>query len=48
VTHNQQTVPCEVLTGRGQNIQERSGHSDTEQTYGTVWITERLWTDTTV
>jgi len=48
VTHNQQTLPCKVLTGRGQNIQEGRGHSDTEQTYGTVGITERLWTNSKV
>jgi len=36
VAQNQQTVQCEVLRDRGQILEGRSGHSDTESTDGTV------------
>jgi len=45
MTQNKQTVGCEVLTESGQAVEDSSGHSDTEQTDGTVSGTDRQWTD---
>ena len=36
VTQNLETVKCEVMTDSGQTVDDSSGHSDTEQTGGTV------------
>jgi len=36
VTQNQQTVECKVVTEDGQNLEDSSGHSDTEPTDSTV------------
>jgi len=45
VTQNQGAVQCEVLTDSGVSVEDSSGHSDTESTDGTLWGTDRLWTD---
>jgi len=36
VTHNHQTVQCEVLTEGGKTVEDSSVYSDTETTDGTV------------
>ena len=36
VTQNQQRVECELLTDSGQNIKDRSGHSDEKPIDGPV------------
>ena len=35
------TVKCDVCTGIGQNVEDSSGHSETETTDGTLWGTVR-------
>jgi len=40
VTQNQKTVQCEALTNSGQTVEDSGGHSDTEQTGGTVLSTD--------
>jgi len=36
LTDSGQTVQCEVLTDSGNTLEDSSGHSETEQTDGTV------------
>jgi len=38
-------VNCDVKTGRGQNLEDSSGHSDTEPTASTLCAIDRHWTD---
>jgi len=45
VTQNLDVVRCNVLAESGQNVEDWSVHSGTEETDGTVLGTERQWTD---
>jgi len=45
LTDSGPTVPCEVLTGIEQSVDESSGYSDTEETDGTLCGTIKQWTE---
>ena len=45
LTNSGQSVQCEVFTDSEQTVEDSSGHSDTEPTDGTVYGTDRQWTD---